>query len=138
VCGARGYSELLEQGMPLPSLRTLRRSLEDIDFASGILEKIFGVMQTKVSAMKETERECCITLDEMKIDQKIDWDRKLDQLAGYVTLPSHSGKADHALVFMLGGISTRWKQVVAYYYTGSSTNGSVLKNIIFDIISKAV
>jgi hypothetical protein len=28
VCGARGYSELLEQGMPLPSLRTLRRSLE--------------------------------------------------------------------------------------------------------------
>ncbi len=90
--------------MPLPSLRTIHRSLEDIDFASGILEKISGVMRTKVSAMKETERECCITLDEMKIDQKIDWDRKLDKL---VTLPSHLCKADHALVFMLEGTSIR-------------------------------
>ena len=38
---------------------------------------------------------------------------------------------------MLGGISTRWKQIAAYYYTGSSTNGSVLKEIILDIINKA-
>jgi hypothetical protein len=35
---------------------------------------------------------------------------------------------------MLGGISTRWKQTVAYYYTGSSVNGGVLKNIVLSII----
>ena len=38
---------------------------------------------------------------------------------------------------MLGGISTRWKQIVAYFYTGSSTNGSILKEIKLDIINKA-
>ena len=38
---------------------------------------------------------------------------------------------------MLGGISTRWKQIVSYFYIGSSINGSVLKEIILDIINKA-
>ncbi len=137
VCSSRGYDVLLEQGQPLPSQRTLRRSLEDVKFASGVLDEMFILMKTKVSAMKETERECCITLDEMTIESKIEWDKALDQLTGYVNLPRHSGKANHALVFMLSGISTRWKQVVAYYYTGSSTNGSVLKDIILSIITKA-
>lgn len=36
TCGATGYEELLQQGMPLPSLRTLRRKLENLKFKSGI------------------------------------------------------------------------------------------------------
>jgi hypothetical protein len=30
---------------------------------------------------------------------------------------------------MLGGISTRWKQIAAFYYTGDSTNGMILGDI---------
>ena len=64
-------------------------------------------------------------------------DKKVDNLIGYVTLPHHTGIADHALVFMLSGITSRWKQTVAYYFTGSSVDGSVFKDIVLDIITKA-
>jgi len=35
----------------------------------------------------------------------------------------------HALVFMLGGIASRWKQVVAYFFTSDRerVNGSLIK-----------
>jgi hypothetical protein len=59
------------------------------------------------------------------------------QVIGYVTLPGHSGSATHALVFMLGRITSRWKQTVAYYYTGNSTDGTKLKAIVLEILEKA-
>lgn len=37
---------------------------------------------------------------------------------------------------MLEGISIRWKQTVAYYFTGPSVNGTVYSNIITDLIIK--
>ena len=35
------------------------------------------------------------------------------------------------------GIAERWKQVVAYHYTGRSMNGASLKNLITQIVTKA-
>jgi len=35
-----------------------------------------------------------------------------------VTLPGHNGIATHALISMLSGLAVRWKQTVAYYFTG--------------------
>lgn len=41
------------------------------------------------------------------------------------------------LKFSLAGTTTRWKQVIAYHYTGNSTNGAIYKPIILNIIDKA-
>lgn len=38
---------------------------------------------------------------------------------------------------MLAGITTRWKQIVAYYFTGNSVKGETLKPVVLDIISRA-
>lgn len=45
--------------------------------------------------------------------------------------------ATHALVFMIAGISSRWKQIIAYYYTGDSVDSTKLKSIVCSIIEKA-
>jgi hypothetical protein len=37
---------------------------------------------------------------------------------------------------MLGGVSTRWKQTVAYFFTGNSVDGAVLCDIVLDIITR--
>ena len=97
----------INQSMPLPTQRTLRRSMENIEFNSGILDDIFSSMKPKVLAMQETEKEACFTLDEMKIEQRIEWDKTQDKFSGYITLPTYTGKADHAFVFMLSVVSTR-------------------------------
>ena len=45
--------------------------------------------------------------------------------------------ATKALVFMLAGATTRWKQVVAYHYSGNSTDGAVYRPIILNILEAA-
>ena len=83
------------------------------------------------------EQVCCLTLDEMSISPCVEYDPSSGQLLGNVSLEGHSGVATHALVIMLGGVTSRWKQTVAYYFTGNSSDGTVLKPIILEIIEKA-
>lgn len=53
----------------------------------------------EVKQLKESERDCALVLDEMVITPQIEYDVSM---SGEVTLP---GRATHALVFMLAGIS---------------------------------
>lgn len=53
--------------------------------------------------MEERDRLCCLTLDEMEIKTAVEYDVSSKQVLGKVTLPGHSGTANHALVVMLGG-----------------------------------
>jgi hypothetical protein len=87
--------------------------------------------------MSPTERTCCLTLDEMKITPTLDYDRISDSFIGHVTLPEKEEKAEHALVFMLGGLTTRWKQTVAYFFTGASVKGDLFHDIILEIVYRA-
>ncbi|KAG0434403.1 hypothetical protein HPB47_019133, partial [Ixodes persulcatus] len=38
---------------------------------------------------------------------------------------------------MLGGIPSRWRQIVAYHFTGASCNAKEVKDVCFDIIKEA-
>lgn len=136
--GTSGYQHLLQLSLPYPSVRTLQRRLSHIKFECGILDEIFDMLKIKVSYFTE-EREmfCTLLLDEMYITQAVEFDISTKTYFGNVTFPNQSGKASHALVFMLGGISTRWKQVVAFYFTNGHCDGEVLKHIIIDIIKRA-
>ena len=73
----------------------------------------------------------------MAITPCIEYDWSISEISGNATLPGHSGPATHGLVFMLGGLSSRWKQVVAYFLTGNKTDGSCFRSIILAIIEKA-
>jgi len=82
------------------------------------------------------EKECVLIMDEMAITPSNLFDVSSNKNIGKVTLPHHEGTVTSVLVFMLGGISTRWKQTVAYFFTGKSINGNVYHDIVVDIISK--
>jgi len=136
ACGPTGYDLLLSQNYPLPSLRTLRRNLQCVKFDSGVLCEVFQFLSIKVATMHPLERECCLTLDEMSITSSVEYDSRIGRFLGDATLPEHTGVATHCLVFMIAGITTRWKQTVAYYYTSNSTNGRVFAGILLDIIRR--
>ena len=137
ACGASGYKVLLKQHYPLPSERTLQRRLQNIPFEPGVLANVFDMLEVKVKEMNNCEKTCCLTLDELSLTAGVEYDASSGNLVGNVTLPQHTGRADHALVFMLGGITTRWKQTVAYHYTNLQTDGAIFKDIILDIIHRA-
>ncbi|XP_077512561.1 uncharacterized protein LOC144123634 [Amblyomma americanum] len=134
ACGSTGYDLLIEQGYPLPSRRTLCRRLQHLSFKPGVLHEILSAMQTKISSMKDIEKDCILFLDEMEIRSGIELDRGNDTLLGMITLPSSDQPAKHALVFMVGGTNTRWKQVIAFHYTGAYVSGDVLKDFVFHLI----
>lgn len=137
-CGGNGYEELIKEGYPLPSIRTLQRRLQNLKFDCGILNEVFDFLKIKVESFEAHEMDCVLVLDEMAITPGNTYDSSLNKYYGNVTLPDHSGIATHVLVFMLGGVNTRWKQIVAYYFTGDSVNGAAFNDIIKKIFDKAV
>ena len=137
ACGTAGYNLLRSQHQPLPGIRTLQRQMAKFNFEPGVLHQVVEALSAKVTCMEEEEKFCCITLDEMSISSAIEYDSSIGQIIGNVNLPHHAGQATHGLVFMLAGISSRWKQIVAYYLTGNKTDGKVFQQIILEIIEKA-
>lgn len=138
ACGERGYEELRKQNIPLPSIRTLQNRLQGLKFSSGISDEIFEFLKLKIPNFEnERDKECSLSMDEMSIVSGTKYDTSTHSFIGHVTLPDHTGTATHALVFMLAGVASRWKQIVGYYFTGDGFNGAVLKPIILQIIQKA-
>lgn len=94
--------------------------------------------------MKPEERHAVLLLDEMQLTPGLDYDPTTKTVIGYATMPrsgraqlttnsggahpsAHSGEAltsaektaaTHGLVFMLAGVSSRWKQTIAYQFSG--------------------
>ncbi|KMQ91765.1 vam6 vps39-like protein [Lasius niger] len=139
--GSSGYKEILNQGIPLPSERTLRKRLEGIDFESGVCKQMFDILSERVSNFADNrERDCMLAIDEISTAAGEQIDQSTMTHIGLSTLPDRCGKmkeATHALVFMLGGIFIRWKLPVAYHFTPNSLDGAILKLIVETIIQKA-
>lgn len=56
---------------------------------------------------------------------------------GNATIPGQNQKATHGLVVMLVGIHSRWKQVVAYHFTGNTIPEDFHKSLVVDVIQRA-
>lgn len=137
-CGDIGYQELLKQNIPLPSMRTLSRKIEELNFDSGIQNDIFKLLEIKFSFVtNEHQRECVLVFDEININARTSCNEATKESSGEITPSAHNGDAAHALVIMLAGITSGWKQVVAYYYTRDPVQVQFLKPIILDITQRA-
>ena len=136
-CGATGYDDLLSAGFPLPAISTLHQKTEHIQFESGILHEVFEMLEHKVPQLNEKEQWCAMSMDEMSIKKSIDFDVKSDSFLGFVTLPDHEGEASKAFCVQLGGLNTRWKQIVAYFFTGNSVDGSKIGPTMLEIMKCA-
>jgi hypothetical protein len=128
-------------GQPLPSQRTLQRRIEHLKFAPGLLNEILIQLKIKVETMKDEEKHCAILLDEIAITPKYDYDPSTGLVLGKPTIPSSSGQfeelATHGLVYMIAGVTTRWKQIVGYQLTGNSFDANYVKTDIIHLIYEA-
>lgn len=76
--------------------------------------------------MKPEERHAALMIDEMQITSGLVYDHSCGNVLGAPTLRLADGSlpvdslAAHGFVFMLGGLSSRRKQVVGYHPTENS------------------
>lgn len=101
------------------------------------MHEVFELLKHKVDSMSGEELDCGLILDEMSIDEAMEYCTNNQKYFGATTLPPSDELATHALVFMLAGVHVRWKQIVAYEFTGNSIPKGCLKSVVDEIISKA-
>ncbi|CAL1277296.1 unnamed protein product [Larinioides sclopetarius] len=89
--------------------------------------------------MLHEDRCVCIMVDEMQISESLSFDISTKCVIGPPTIPSTNGTfeevAKHALVFFIE-VSTKWKQVVGYHFTGQSICPVTVKKVIFRLIDE--
>ena len=83
-----------------------------------------------MESLHPMERKVVLVCDEMKIQEGLSHDANLGKSLGDVTLPGHSGVADHACTWMIGSISGHWKQQIAYHFTPDSVDGNAFAEVI--------
>ncbi|KAJ3658946.1 hypothetical protein Zmor_010658 [Zophobas morio] len=78
----------------------------------------------------------------MAIKPGLQFDNSSGEVIGKPTLKNSGDKdsdeyASHALVFMLAGVTTRWKQTIGYHFTGNTYSATEANEIILSILKKA-
>ena len=87
--------------------------------------------------MNSFEKDCIILWDEMRIKERITFNKFKDKLVGVV---DHGGNtreltsAKEALVVMIKGINTYWAFPISYYFSSGSTKTADLNKIILENI----
>lgn len=83
----------------------------------------------------KTLKKTVLLLDKMEIARGYELDRVEDVVPGGTTLPEKPDEpAHHAMVFMIGGLNWRWKQVIAHHFTERGLDGLILKDYILNIV----
>ncbi|CAJ1057940.1 hypothetical protein AALO_G00089630%2C partial [Xyrichtys novacula] len=128
TAGTTGYKTLQKMKIPRPDIRTTQQRMQHVKMEPGVLMEVIKMLKLKAEGINKMERECVLTLEEMAISPGMELHMGARRLFGNATLPSHTGQAMHACVF---------KQIVAYHYSGNSTDGSVYQLIIIATVEAA-
>lgn len=142
ACGSRGYNTVRELTTPLPTERTIQRHIANYKFSPGVLSEILQSLAMKVNIMEQHERHAVLMLDEIQLTPGLAYDPSNGTVIGRPTIPladdscPEDALATHALVFMLGGVTTRWKQTVAYEFTGNSFSAAAVKKLVLSILTE--
>ena len=86
----------------------------------------------------ELDKNCVLMFDEVSLDTGLQYNSNLDQIDGFVDLGSNRRPifANHAVLFMIKGIYTKWKQPIAFYFVENCTNTNDLVVIIKDVVRR--
>jgi hypothetical protein len=144
VVGKNGYEFIrTKAGYPLPSYRSLCQHVEELRMAPGIQEDLFQLLQIKTEKLSPEDRDCCLLLDEVQLKPRIEYDNSLKTLIGYISPEfetvfnkSNNNVAEKALVFMIKGIHSSYKQPLAWFLTGKSMNCKKLWQVTNTVIKQ--
>jgi hypothetical protein len=124
--------------------RTLCDRVQHAEFRPGLQFDILNWLNVKMERMCNQERDVTLMLDEMQVNKELEYDKSLNMYLGKISddVVVHSNSsndksvdlASHALVYMIRGLTSNRKQVIAYYLTGSSVSGIALWRITKGII----
>lgn len=136
----KGYW-LLQKIFKLPSKRTLNRLAEKIPFGIGVNDNIFHLLERRAKTLDlEIEKKICsIVFDEVALTPHLTYVEAKGQIKGFKDLGDEQryyNYADHALVIMLRGVCSNWKQPIAYYFCEGTTSAAEVRRIWQEVVAR--
>lgn len=130
--GITGYSFLIEnEKLPYPSYASLCRRIQKIPITCGISTKTIELMNQKVVCFNEPSRLCILSLDEMEVTEKKEYDKGTKVVIGNATIGNTDAMAKKLLLLVARGITVKWKQIIGWHLTdGHSATGIQLSDFI--------
>ena len=105
----------------------------------GFNDGVFDALKLKVDNMDPKDRCVALIFDEVTLKSALVYNDGLDMIEGFEDLgelgTSHY-VADHALVFMVRGLYSKWKQPLAYFLTASTVRGEMLQTLTHRCLEK--
>ena len=123
----------------LPTPRTIRRWLEGMEFESGFKSDILNILQKRVDKMSEKEKLCVLLVDEISLKEGLNYNESKDMVEGledFGLLGRTKQTANQGLVFMVRGLTTNWKQPIAYFFAQGTTPEANLATLLRQCIRK--
>ena len=139
------YRELRDSGaLVLPSERVLRDYKNYFKPKAGINKENVDCLREKTSSFSGVQRYIALIMDEMKIQSNLVFDKYSGDLIGFVdlgdpmtnfaNLAEEDEMASHALAFLVRGLCTDLKHVIAYFFTGNVTSFQLMP-IFWNVVS---
>ncbi|CAG5036833.1 unnamed protein product [Parnassius apollo] len=103
-----------------------------------LLRRLFCLPSEDITKNREPEENLCIlAFDEMSIRKHLQYNSKQDVIDGYQD-HGNQGRtmepATHALLFMAIGIRKKWKQPLAFYFSGDCVTADRLSVLIKEVL----
>ena len=131
--------KLLRKIFLLPSIRTLKRDLDMIHLKSGFNTTMLDALKAKVKSMDGQQKKCALVFDEMGIKESITYNSGNDTVEGFEDgglLGTTKYVANHATVFMVKGLATKWKQPVGYFFSSGPMKAATLSILLLQCLGK--
>lgn len=127
---------VISKWFTLPSRKTLSNLLSKIPISTGLDKTFLKVLCANVQKLKEKDKFCALLFDEVSLDVQLHFDNSAGEIIGFEDngLGRTQNFADHALVFMVKGITKKYKQPISYTFCKSSTKKHDLANQIRTLI----
>ena len=136
-----------------PTKRTIQRHLSHVSSEAGECTDFLKLLEMKVPTMKEREKLCIMNIDEMSISPSYVYDSKNQSYVGTITIPlseklqqkrkqengAYEEKKElayHALSILLVSACGKWKQLVAFQFTGASFDPEAVAKWIRDVLAR--
>ena len=116
---------------------TLLRSLWKSNLS--VSDKVFDALNLKVANIPHIACQCAATFDEISLKSALVYNSHRDVIEGFENfgdLDQSKYMATHELVFMVRGLSSKWKQPVRYFLSSGPITGKMLQSLIRSCIDK--
>lgn len=136
---SRKAYRLLGKLFTLPCKTTLTKLLGNSKIYPGFNENLFQAIQKKVQSLSNRDKQCVLLFDEMAIKCSLSYNKYQDSIEGAEDF-GNAGKtkllANTALVFMIRGLSEKWKQCIGYFLSAGPVSSKTLKDLTLQAVSK--